>query len=234
MQEFYSAIERIAIFFVPLMLGIVCHEVAHGFVAYLQGDPTAKNLGRLNLNPIKHLDPMGSLMFVLTAIIAPFVIGWAKPVPVDPRYFKNPRKGMVLVAIAGPATNFILAILFALLLRVFVMLAVGVEPDSMLAKVLLPLILIGAAGVVVNIVLGLFNLIPLPPLDGSNIIAGMLPPRLAYAYMRFGRWGMLVIILLLAFGVLGHVLGPILFGMLQFFVNVFGLPPQAFQLLMRL
>ncbi len=234
MQQFSGAIERIAIFFVPLMLGIVCHEVAHGYAAYLQGDPTAKSRGRLNLNPIKHLDPMGTLMFVLTAIVAPFVIGWAKPVPIDPRYFKNPRKGMVLVAIAGPATNFVLAVIFALLLRLMVTMAVGVQPGTTLASVMLPVILICTAGVVVNIVLGLFNLIPLPPLDGSNIIAGLLPPQLAYSYMRFGRWGMIVIILLLAFGILGQVLGPVLLGMLQLFIDLFGLPPQAFQLLMHL
>ena len=138
------------------------------------------------------------------------------------------------MAIAGPATNFVLAVIFALLLRLMVTMAVGVQPGTTLASVMLPVILICTAGVVVNIVLGLFNLIPLPPLDGSNIIAGLLPPQLAYSYMRFGRWGMIVIILLLAFGILGQVLGPVLLGMLQLFIDLFGLPPQAFQLLMHL
>lgn len=210
MPELAAAIERIAIFLVPLMLGIVCHEVAHGYVAYLQGDGTAKYAGRLTLNPIKHLDPMGSLVFVLTSIMGAFVIGWAKPVPVNPNNFRNERAGMVLVSLAGPGTNLILAVLFALALRAVVPL-LGNETDFLTSKVLYPLAIIFRAGTDVNIILALFNLIPVPPLDGSKVLAGILPPALAEKYMMLDRYGLIIVILLLATGVLAKIILPAFF-----------------------
>lgn len=210
MPELAAAIERIAIFLVPLMLGIVCHEVAHGYVAYLQGDGTAKYAGRLTLNPIKHLDPMGSLVFVLTSIMGAFVIGWAKPVPVNPNNFRNARAGMVLVSLAGPGTNLILAVLFALALRAVVPL-LGNETDFLTSKVLYPLAIIFRAGTDVNIILALFNLIPVPPLDGSKVLAGILPPALAEKFMMLDRYGLIIVILLLATGVLAKIILPAFF-----------------------
>ncbi len=218
MPDIVAALERIIIYAVPLLLGVTCHEVAHGFVAYLQGDRTAKNAGRLTLNPLKHLDPMGSLVFVVLAMFSPVVLGWAKPVPVNPRHFKDPRKGMMLVSIAGPAVNFILAIIFALVVRVFLPFATTSAPGPMLTYVLDPLLQICYAGVLVNNLLGIFNLIPIPPMDGSKILAGILPDSLAMSYMRLERYGMLVILILLATGLFGRLVVPTVDDLTKFLV----------------
>jgi Zn-dependent protease len=207
MSDISEAIQRIAIYAIPLLLGITCHEVAHGYVAWRQGDPTAKAAGRLTLNPIKHLDVTGTAVFVLTAYIGAFVIGWAKPIPVNAGYFKNPKKGMMLVSVAGPATNFVLAILFALLFHLCVA-VFPADPHSTAAAILEPLARISAAGVWLNLILCIFNLIPIPPLDGSQILAGLLPDEAAEKYQSLERWGMLIIIGLLATGILGRIIVP--------------------------
>lgn len=209
MPDIAAALERIVLFIVPLMLGVVCHEVAHGYVAYLQGDATAKNAGRLTLNPIKHLDPMGSLVFVLTALTGAFVIGWAKPVPVNPGYFRSVRRGMALVSVAGPATNLLLAGLFAALWHASIPL-IQASGGPMLQNVLIPLNKIFEAGVVVNLILAFFNLLPVPPLDGSKIIASILPASLANQYLSIERYGFIILIVLLFTGVLGKVLLPVI------------------------
>ncbi|WP_462324538.1 site-2 protease family protein [Desulfoplanes sp.] len=188
-------IQQIAIYAVPLFLGIICHEVAHGYVSYLLGDPTAKNAGRLTLNPIKHLDPIGTLVFLLTRMI-----GWAKPVPINPGYYQNPRKGIVLVSLAGPVTNFVLAAVFYLLYLGLASVIMSATPQ--LAKyVIYPAVNIAAAGTIINIVLGTFNLLPIPPLDGSKILAVALPPKAAAGYMKMERYGFIILILLVMTGV---------------------------------
>ena len=209
MFDFLSEkIVAISILAVPLLLALTCHELAHGLAAYALGDPTAKRAGRLTLNPLRHLDPLGTLVFFIANI------GWAKPVPVDARYFKNPLKGMLLVAMAGPGTNFLLAALFAALYHPLLPLALEHE-TSLLGKVLVPLTLITQAGVFVNLVLGAFNLLPIPPLDGSNIVAGLLPKRVAYRYLSFGRYGIFVLLALilasdlLDMNLLGKVILPV-------------------------
>ena len=215
MPNISSFMQEAAILLVPLLLALVCHEVGHGLVAYALGDPTAKNAGRLTLNPLKHLDPLGTIAFFLVNI------GWAKPVPVDPRYFKNPQKGMLLVAMAGPGTNFVLAVLFAL---AFHLLASGALPlPQYVAE---PLLYISQAGVAVNLILGVFNLIPVPPLDGSNIVAGLLPRSMAYRYMRLGRYGMFLIFGLFLISHFAHVslLGAILFPPVRFAASLLGVP----------
>ncbi len=198
-----SYVREIALLAVPLLVAVTFHEVAHGYVAYLLGDPTAKAAGRLTLNPIKHLDPMGVLAFLLTRMI-----GWAKPVPVDPRYFKDPARGMILVSVAGPVMNFILAVAFSVLFRVAGGLAVAAERGSVAAMVWEPLAYMCLAGVTVNLAIGLFNLLPIPPLDGSRIVAGLLPPRAAHAYLRYERYGFFLVILLALTGILGRLLFP--------------------------
>ncbi|MGX9367214.1 site-2 protease family protein [Desulfoplanes sp. PS50] len=194
-ESLTQIIQQIAIYAVPLFLGIICHEVAHGYVSYLLGDPTAKNAGRLTLNPLKHLDLVGTLVFLITRMI-----GWAKPVPINPSYYQNPRKGIVLVSIAGPATNFVLAALFYFLYRGLA--AVIMTSDPQLAGyVIYPIVNIAAAGTIINIILGIFNLIPIPPLDGSKVLAVILPPKMAAKYMKLERYGFIILILLVMTGV---------------------------------
>lgn len=184
-----QTIREISILAVPLLMALTGHEVAHGYVAYRLGDPTAKAMGRLTLNPIKHLDPLGTLIFFIAKI------GWAKPVPVNPRYFKDAQKGMLWVAVAGPAANFIMAAGFAAFYHLL-----GLLPRGSADVVVTPLIMVCIAGVLVNLILGFFNLIPIPPLDGANIVAGVLPRNLAIKYMSLGRYGMFIIIGLVVIG----------------------------------
>ena len=201
MPDIASMLRELAIFAIPLFLGITCHEVAHGYVAYLLGDPTAKNAGRLTLNPIKHLDPLGTLVLVITRRI-----GWAKPVPIDPRYFKNYRRDILLVSAAGPAANFILAFGFYFLYLAVNQILPMVSPNVQ-QNILLPMAYITSAGVLVNFILGIFNLIPIPPLDGSKILASLLPPHIANQYMQIERFGFFIILILVFTGILGKGLG---------------------------
>jgi Zn-dependent protease len=213
MFDFFSP-ERLQLYAIMapgLLIALILHEVAHGYVAYLLGDPTAKAQGRLSLNPLKHLDPIGTLAFFFVRF------GWAKPVPINPRYFKNPRQGMMLTAMAGPLTNFVLAALFAMALHA--MPALGVPPGNFL-------FLACYYGVFVNLILGAFNLIPIPPLDGSNVLAYFLPPRMAYKYTSFGRYGFILLIGLIVvsnftrFSLFGEIILPFV----SFMAGLFGVP----------
>jgi len=197
-----SWLSQLAIALVPMLVAITFHEVAHGYVAYFLGDPTAKRAGRLTLNPLKHLDPLGVLAFVLTRMI-----GWAKPVPIDPRFFANPRAGMVLVSLAGPAANFALAVASAVILGLLGSLHQAVPPFWRHSAIL-PLAYMSVASVQVNLALGLFNLLPIPPLDGGHILAGVLPPRAAYELERLAPFGFVIVLVLAATGLLGRFIGP--------------------------
>lgn len=205
--DFADNVRRVAVAFVPMLLGIICHEVAHGWAAWKLGDPTAKSQGRLTLNPIPHLDPTGSLLFVLTALTSPFILGWAKPVPVEPRYFRNPRQGMMLVSFAGPLTNFLVALAFAFLYTMLSRhLMAGGGGHGMFMDFVLQT---SAIGVWVNVTLGWFNLLPIPPLDGSHILGGLLPWPLARQYYAIGRYGIIIVVVLLGTGMLRYVMGPL-------------------------
>jgi len=181
-----------------LFFSIVTHEISHAFMAYRLGDPTAKNMGRLTYNPIKHLDFVGSMVFIITFvinIIRPIgvVIGWPKPVMVDFRYFRNPQKGMALVAFSGPLSNFALAAAF-----LFIFFLLDWIPVSIPVTFWLPILF----GVFINLLLGGFNLLPIPPLDGSNIVAGFLPWHLAAYIYRARNIGMIIILIfLITYGV---------------------------------
>lgn len=199
--------ERFAIAAVPALLGIILHEVAHGWVAERRGDPTARFMGRLTLNPLPHIDPAGLLVFAATSMLGSFVFGWAKPVPINPRYFRNPAKDVMLVALAGPLTNMLLALLCALLLRATVsfLLFPGWETSGGLVFLVSTL----QAGVIINFGLAWLNLLPIPPLDGSKILAYFLPTRAAWTFMAAERYGFLILLVLLLTNVLGTVLGPL-------------------------
>ena len=176
------------------------HEYAHGKVAQLQGDNTASDFGRLTLNPLAHIDPVGTILVPLVLLMSSggrIGFGWARPVPVDPNNFRNPRKGILLVSLAGPASNICLAFIAGTLLRV-----VGTEPAEGLI-LSFQLILVSIA--LINLYLAFFNLIPIPPLDGSGVLSAVLPVEYARKYNRLGRYGPLVLIGLIAFGGIGGV-----------------------------
>lgn len=204
--DLHTALRLLAVSCVPALLGIILHEVAHGWVARRCGDDTAARLGRLTLNPIAHIDPMGLAVFGLTSLTGSFVFGWAKPVPVDSRSFRNPRRDMALVSLAGPATNFLLAIFFGLCLYA----AVRWAPYARWQNEPIYVFALSScqAGVVINFGLGWLNLIPIPPLDGSKILAYFLPPEWAFKYLNF-RWGFIILLIALFTGLLGKILGPV-------------------------
>jgi Zn-dependent protease len=208
LQEFITSAQIFGLAIVPALFGIICHEVAHGLVAWKMGDPTAKYLGRLTLNPIRHLDPLGFGVFVFTTLFAPFVIGWAKPVPIQPRFFRRPRAGMMLVSVAGPLTNFFVALLCACIGKLTVNLSeAGIGTGSLALWAVRQSALMG---VMINCALAWFNLLPIPPLDGSHILGGLLPGKLARGYDNLGRYGMFLILLLVAAGLFGRILLPLL------------------------
>lgn len=207
----------ISVWAVPILFAITLHEAAHGWVAYKLGDPTAKSLGRITINPIKHIDPMGTVVVPLfLAMVSPFVMGWAKPVPVEPRYFKSPLLDMALVAVAGPVSNFFMACFWAM----FIQLVSGlIEPSQTLNF----LVEMAKNGIIINVVLMVLNLLPIPPLDGGRVMAGVLPPALALPYMKLERYGMAIIILLLLSGLLGKILWPIVQHFVKIISIIFGL-----------
>lgn len=213
MFEFQNLLVELAMLAVPLLLAVTFHEVAHGYVADRLGDPTARLAGRLTLNPLKHLDVMGTLVFALTRMI-----GWAKPVPVNPGFFRHPRQGMLWVGLAGPAANFALAVVCAGLYRLLATVATGVETPSGARAVVL-LALMARAGVIANLGLGLFNLIPIPPLDGSRVLAGVLPGPAAAAVYRLERYGFVLILLLVFSGALDWTVYPVLRGAAGFLLG---------------
>ncbi|MFC1889838.1 site-2 protease family protein [Thermodesulfobacteriota bacterium] len=187
-----------------LFLSIVIHEVAHGYAAYRLGDPTARNANRLTLNPLAHIDPMGSIVLPILLVLmhSPVLIGWAKPVPFNPAYFRNVKKGIMLVGVAGPASNLVLALVAGLLFRIL-------TPGGVLGLFLLHCC-------VINVILATFNLIPIPPLDGSRVVIGFLPDYLVPKYLRLERFGFLIIFGLLWLGALDYVIWPIADALLRF------------------
>lgn len=198
-----SLMQRIAIWTLPLIFGITVHEVAHGWMARRLGDPTAMMLGRLTLNPVKHIDPVGTLLVpILMLILTPFVFGWAKPVPVTWENLKNPKRDMALVAFAGPASNLLMALFWALILKIGVMFS---GESNWIATYM---VYVGSVGVLINVVLAVLNLLPIPPLDGSRVLSAALPGPWAGQFSRLESYGFILLLLLLVTGVLGQILFP--------------------------
>lgn len=182
-----SILIKVGLLAPPILMALTVHEAAHGLVALWRGDPTAKYAGRLTLNPLRHLDPTGTLVFFITAWFGAG-IGWAKPVPVDHRRLKDPRRDMMWVSAAGPLSNLLFALILALALNLFIQIGFFREPGwtVFLAHMMI-------LGVKINIVLAFFNLLPLPPLDGSGIVTGLLSPRAAAKYSQLNRYGFIII-----------------------------------------
>jgi Zn-dependent protease len=196
---------KLSIMLVPGMLAITCHEVSHGFIAWRYGDPTARMLGRLTLNPLKHLDIIGTLMIFFIGI------GWAKPVPVVYENLRNPKRDMIWVAAAGPITNILLATVSAIVLRGMVAFVSPAVSGSQAAMIIEPLVLMLAFSVYINLLLAIFNMIPLPPLDGGRVLSGLLPYRQANALARIEPYGMVIIIALVFFtNIFAYVISPLL------------------------
>ena len=186
-----------------LLVAIIIHECAHGFVAYLLGDDIAKNSGRLTLNPFKHLDIVGFIFLLL------FKFGWAKPVPINPNNFKKRKRDTILVSLAGPFSNFILAIIISFII------SLGLITNNILLNILIIMLWY-------NIMLGVFNLLPFPPLDGSKILASLLPNKYEYVFYKYERYLYLILILLIATNTIDKILGPFINFSLSLLIKIIG------------
>jgi len=202
----FSLLETIALYAVPVVFAITLHEAAHGYVARLFGDSTAWMLGRVTANPLKHIDPVGTVLVPLGLLLLAklaggggFLFGWAKPVPVNFGNLRNPKRDMLWVAAAGPGANLAMALLWALVYRL---------GDEVLASEGLQMM--ARAGIMINVVLMVLNLLPILPLDGGRIAVSLLPHRLAMSYSRLEPYGFMVIILLLATGLLDNLMSPLI------------------------
>lgn len=219
----------IAVWLIPLVIAIVFHEVAHGYVARIFGDNTAARLGRLTLNPLRHVDPIGTVVLPMVLAIAHApIFGWAKPVPVDATNLRNPRRDMMLVALAGPATNFVLATITALALGAFVGMS-GAIPAQGAPHTIHGFVFDSLYSfLLVNVFLGVFNLIPLPPFDGGHVVQGLLPRRAAVHYAKLARFGFPLLLFLLFVlpmispkaDIVRRVIGPIAAAVADFFLGI--------------
>lgn len=198
--DLVSIAQKIAIWALPVLFAITLHEVAHGWAARALGDRTAEMLGRLSLNPIKHIDPMGTVVVpMILLVLGGFLFGWAKPVPVSMRNLRNPRRDMAIVAIAGPLSNLAMAIGWGILAKV----AISMNPED---GIWLGVLLMARAGILINLVLMVLNLIPLPPLDGGRVLTGLLPEAQARVMDRVEPYGLVILIVLMATGMLGKIM----------------------------
>jgi len=218
-----NLIQLIAVYALPIVLAITLHEAAHGYVAMRFGDLTAHAAGRVTLNPIRHIDPVGTVLLPLILLAVGkllggggVIFGWAKPVPVNFANLRRPKRDMLWVAVAGPGSNLLMALLWAALLKLSL-----AFPDS---RFVVPLALMSAAGVYINVIFTVLNLLPLPPLDGGRILVSLLPHRAAYRVAQLERWGFPILILLLFTGILGALLWPLVDVTIAGIAHGFGVP----------
>jgi Zn-dependent protease len=210
MPEF-TLIQQICIWVLPILSAITLHEVAHAYMAHRCGDNTAKMLGRLSVNPLRHIDPIGTVVLPLLIGVLThfsFLFGYAKPVPINWNHFKNPKRDMILVALAGPGSNLAMALIWAGLFKI----ASLNHPEA--STLALFLLMTARAGIMVNLILAFLNLIPLPPLDGSRVILSFLPPKQALFYVSIEPYGFVALTLLAFTGVLNYILTPLINGSL--------------------
>lgn len=217
-MNLHNLLITILVYAIPVIFAITLHEAAHGFVARRFGDATAWMLGRVTLNPVKHIDPLGTILLpVLTLALTPFMFGWAKPVPVNFSNLKPLRPGMFWVAFAGPGSNLVQLVIWAIVARV---LAGTIDPQGLVGPFWLS---VADAGIKVNIMFALLNLIPVLPLDGGRIVASLLPNRMSYAWQGTERFGLIILLVLLFTGAIGWVLSPLYSGMYNQTLRAVGL-----------
>jgi len=210
--DFSNIARHIIISAFPILIAITFHELSHGFVANRLGDPTARMMGRLTLNPIAHIDPIGTILMPIMLIIftnGQFVFGYAKPVPINPMNFKNPKRDMAISAAAGPVMNILLSIGSMIVLRFIIVPLSVVSPESISSTILTPLLMIFRSSVVVNVVLAVFNMIPIPPLDGGRVLTGFLPYKQAVTFSKIEPYGFLIVIFLIATGIANYFVLPL-------------------------
>lgn len=223
-MEELNLLQRVAVWVIPVLFAITVHETAHGWMALRLGDPTAKMLGRLTLNPIRHIDPIGTVLVPgLLLMVGGFLFGWAKPVPITWENLRRPRQDMAWVAAAGPLSNLLMALIWAMVIRIGLLL--GGFSDGIAVF----LIYIGVAGLFVNTILMLLNMLPLPPLDGGRVVNALLPPRLAWRYSKIEPWGLPILLVLLITGMLGQILWPLISLTLSGLAAVAGLKIETLQ-----
>ena len=217
-----SLIQKVAVFALPVLFAITLHEAAHGFVARHFGDMTAYAAGRVSLNPLRHIDPLGTIIIpLLTLVLTPFMFGWAKPVPVNFGNLRNPKRDMLWVAAAGPFSNFLMALAWGFLLRI----SLGLSDDNAAQGWLTA---VGDAGIFVNVIFFALNLFPLPPLDGGRIMVSLLPRPLAYKFAAIERYGFFILLALLFTGILGKILTPLVSATVYVVAVLCGLPAGSF------
>ena len=218
-----SIIQKISVWVIPVLFAISLHEAAHAWMANRKGDATAKLLGRLTFNPFKHIDPVGTVVVPAVMIaLTGFAFGWAKPVPVDARNFKDPKKDMMWVAMAGPASNLIMAVFWAITLRLGAMSYDGSSSISLFV------IYASVAGIIINTVLCVLNLLPVPPLDGSRILSGFLSAKASQVYNKIEPYGFFIVVALLATGLLGLLLSPFINTILFSMASISGIDVGTF------
>ncbi|ROH88614.1 site-2 protease family protein [Pseudomethylobacillus aquaticus] len=209
----FTLLQKISIYALPVIFAITVHEAAHGYAARYFGDMTAAAAGRITLNPLKHIDPIGTLLVpAFTMLAGGILFGWAKPVPVDFSRLHNPKRDMLWVAAAGPASNLVMAVLWAIALSF----------SANAGQFAVPLAYMAQAGIMINIVLMVLNLLPLPPLDGGRIAVSLLPHHLAVKFAELERYGFIILIVLLFTGILSQIMQPFIAGSLRVLSWLFG------------
>jgi Zn-dependent protease len=226
-MEELSLLQRVVVWAIPVLFAITVHETAHGWMALRLGDPTAKMLGRLSINPLRHIDPVGTLLVPgVLLLLGGFLFGWAKPVPITWENLRQPKRDMALVAVAGPLSNLLMALLWALVIRLGLMIGSGNDGLALF------LVYSGMAGLYINTVIMLLNLLPLLPLDGGRIAESLLPGPLSWKFSRLEPYGLPIMLLLLFSGMLGKILWPLVMLLLTLLAALAGLKEETMHYLL--